>query len=254
MLKMTHRLITLTAVVLSDIGTLPASAQSLNEDFKLTAFDAAIGDWFGNSVAISGTTAIVGVYRDDDGGDESGSAYLFDTTTGQQLLKLTASDAAAVDYFGYSVAISGTTAIVGAIRDDDGGSGSGSVYGFNLVPSLVQQPQTVIVTAGETATFSVVAEDPGAVVYQWRYDGVDLADGGGISGTQTDTLQITTTIDDTGYYDCVVSNVTGATTSDAAALGVRPDPNACVVDMNGDTMLDFFDVSAFIQQFTAGCP
>ncbi len=99
--------------------------------FKLTANDAAAGDEFGASVAIAGTIAIVGARSDDDAGTDSGSAYVFDTTTGQQLFKLTASDAAAGDEFGISVAISGTTAIVGARLDDDTGTDSGAAYVFD---------------------------------------------------------------------------------------------------------------------------
>eukprot|EP00966_Prymnesium_polylepis_P001527 35092-Prymnesium_polylepis.1 len=54
---------------------------------------------FGGSVAISGSTIVVGAQYDDDGASNSGSAYVFDTN-GNQLVKLTASDAAASDYFG----------------------------------------------------------------------------------------------------------------------------------------------------------
>ena len=99
--------------------------------FKLLADDGAAGDNFGNSVAINGTTAIVGAVQDDDNGSDSGSAYLYDITTGLQLFKLLADDGAAGDWFGYSVAISGTTAIVGARRDDDNGTDSGSAYLFD---------------------------------------------------------------------------------------------------------------------------
>ncbi|NOZ38648.1 MAG: hypothetical protein GXP24_00295 [Planctomycetes bacterium] len=99
---------------------------------KLTAADAEAFDWFGGSVAISGNTALIGASYDDDGGGNSGSAYLFDVTTGKQLAKLTASDATASDRFGNSVAISGNTALVGAERDDDGGSKSGSAYLFDV--------------------------------------------------------------------------------------------------------------------------
>jgi len=122
MLSITHRRLKLATIVLSAFGVLPASAQTIIEDIKITASDAAAGDRFGKSVAISGTTAIVGAFFDDDAGSFSGSAYLFDTVTGQELFKLTASDAAAGDEFGTSVAISGTTAIVGANGNDDGGS------------------------------------------------------------------------------------------------------------------------------------
>ncbi|MBL4698205.1 MAG: hypothetical protein JKX70_05160 [Phycisphaerales bacterium] len=96
--------------------------------FKLTASDAAAGDQFGVSVAISGTTAIIGAIRNDDEGIDSGSAYLFDTTTGEQLAKLAASDAAGGDNFGISVSISGTTVIVGAR------TASGSAYLFDTQP------------------------------------------------------------------------------------------------------------------------
>jgi len=99
--------------------------------FKLNASDAADGDFFGISVDISGSIAIVGAYSDDDAGDSSGSAYLFDTATGAQLFKLTASDAAAGDLFGISVGVSGSNAIVGAQGDDDMGNSSGSAYLFD---------------------------------------------------------------------------------------------------------------------------
>ncbi len=98
---------------------------------QLLANDGAPGDEFGWSVAISGSTAIVGAYRDDDNGSFSGSAYLFDPTTGEQLFKLLPDDGAALDFFGLSVAISGTTAIVGARFDDDNGEWSGSAYLFD---------------------------------------------------------------------------------------------------------------------------
>ena len=104
--------------------------------FKLVPNDGATGDWFGISVAISGDIAIVGSYQDGDNGTNSGSAYLFDTTTGQQLFKLLPNDGAAGDDFGLSVAISGTTAIVGARWDDDNGNASGSAYLFDTTTGL----------------------------------------------------------------------------------------------------------------------
>ena len=99
--------------------------------FKLLPNDGASGDLFGRSVAISGATAIVGVPFDDDNGTDSGSVYLFDTTTGRQLFKLLPDDGEAGDFFGISVAINGTIAIVGAYFDDHNGFGSGSAYLFD---------------------------------------------------------------------------------------------------------------------------
>ena len=96
---------------------------------KLLASDGAAGDYFGCSVSISGdgNVALVGAYRDDDKGADSGSAYIFTKQTNgsyTQTGKLVASDGAASDFFGWSVSISGdgNVALVGAFYDDDKGS------------------------------------------------------------------------------------------------------------------------------------
>jgi hypothetical protein len=103
---------------------------------KLTASDGSAYDYFGFSVSISGDYAIVGAFFDDDKEDESGSAYIFkrDVTSWSQQQKLTASDGALYDYFGFSVSISGGYAIVGAMDDDDKGTDSGSAYAFRFCP------------------------------------------------------------------------------------------------------------------------
>ena len=81
---------------------------------KLNASDATARDRFGQSVAISGNRAIVGAPDDDYGiRTSTGSAYVFDVTTGEQVCKLTASDQTANAYFGDSVDICGNRAVVG---------------------------------------------------------------------------------------------------------------------------------------------
>ncbi len=114
---------------------------SADEEAKLTASDAAVSDGFGSSVSISGDRAVVGARVDNDAGSLSGSAYVFRRDDGGtpavpsddvwvEEAKLTASDAAAYDEFGSSVSISGDRAVVGAYRNDDAGSLSGSAYVF----------------------------------------------------------------------------------------------------------------------------
>ncbi|MGX9727739.1 MAG: FG-GAP repeat protein [Candidatus Electronema sp. VV] len=110
-----------------------AADGSWSQEAKLTAADGAAEDGFGSSVAVSGDMAVIGAYRDDDKGDDSGSAYIFvraaDGAWSQQA-KLYAADGVAEDYFGTSVAVSGDTAFIGAYGDDDKGSYSGSAYVF----------------------------------------------------------------------------------------------------------------------------
>ena len=122
-----------------DIGVFSGSAYvftrsggTWTQQAKLTASDGASSDQFGISVAVDGDTAVIGAYWDDDSGIRSGSAYVFTRSGGTwaQQTKLTASDGAAYDEFGYSVAVDGDTAIIGAYYDDDNGGSSGSAYVF----------------------------------------------------------------------------------------------------------------------------
>jgi len=113
-------------------------------EFKLTASDGAGGDSFGRAVAISGNRCVVGSFDDDDKGADSGSAYIYEWngTNWTQQAKLTASDGAAGDYFGYAVSISGNRCIVGAYGDDDRGSNSGSAYIYDWNgTNWMQQPK-----------------------------------------------------------------------------------------------------------------
>ena len=102
------------------------------ETAKLLASDGASNDWIGFSVAISGTTALVGASYDDDNGLDSGSTYIFEQQqdgSWSETAKLLASDGANEDLFGCSVAISGTTAAVGAYTGVNGFR-PGSAYIF----------------------------------------------------------------------------------------------------------------------------
>lgn len=99
---------------------------------RIEAADSAHGDNFGYSVGISGATVLIGARRDADQGAYSGSAYLFDAPTGQQLFKLLPSDGAPTDQFGTAVAIDGNYALVGAPYNDEMGSDAGAAYLFDV--------------------------------------------------------------------------------------------------------------------------
>ena len=76
------------------------------EPTKLTAFDAAKNDYFGNSLDVSGDKIVVGAHYDDDNGSDSGAVYVYDLNDlTAQPTKLTPSDGAASDRFGCSVAL-----------------------------------------------------------------------------------------------------------------------------------------------------
>jgi FG-GAP repeat len=106
----------------------------------LTANDGARGANFGNQVALSGTTALVGAPGNTIGSNEAqGAAYVFtfNGSTWVQQQELTANDGAPFDYFGTSVALSGTTPLVGAYAKTIGSNpGQGAVYVFYATDTI----------------------------------------------------------------------------------------------------------------------
>jgi hypothetical protein len=103
-----------------------------NMQAKLLASEGAAKDNFGNSVSIYGDTAIIGAKGDADFGINTGSVYVFirTGTNWTQQAKLIAQDAAEQDGFGYSVSLSGDTALIGAWHEDGKASDSGAAYVF----------------------------------------------------------------------------------------------------------------------------
>ncbi len=108
----------------------------MTETAKLTASDAAAFDKFGISVSISGGVALIGAWKDNDAGSQSGSAYVFRYDSERSLWvqeqKLVGSDLDEGDGFGFAVALSDNVALIGARGHDDGGFGSGSAYVFRF--------------------------------------------------------------------------------------------------------------------------
>lgn len=86
--------------------------KNLTQTNKLRASDANEGDNFGYAVALSGSTLVVGAIFDDDDGEDSGSAYIYENL--EETQKLTASDAMPQDWFGDDVAISDGFVVIGA--------------------------------------------------------------------------------------------------------------------------------------------
>ncbi len=103
------------------------------ETAKLTASDAEAGARFG-TVAVSSDTIVVGAELDDELGSNSGVAYVFEIDGGGEWLetaKLVPSDGAAWDTFGHSVAIQGSTIVVGADdHDTPAGENAGGAWVF----------------------------------------------------------------------------------------------------------------------------
>ncbi|WP_154223760.1 FG-GAP repeat protein [Marinicella rhabdoformis] len=106
---------------------------------KLIADDGTEGDQFGNSVVLSNNRAVIGARYDDETGNGSGSAYVFDYNEGMwsQPTKLSANDAAPGNIFGASVAAYGDKIIIGASNLIN--NGVGAAYLFELDQGIWNQ-------------------------------------------------------------------------------------------------------------------
>lgn len=128
-----------------------------NQQAKLTADDGAEFDYFGDSVALSGETAVVGAsWADINGKRNQGTAYVFvrTGTTWSQQTKLTADDGAADDEFGRCVALSGDTALIGASwANIDGKNNQGTGYVFVRTGTTWSQQAKLIADDGAEADF-----------------------------------------------------------------------------------------------------
>ena len=235
--------------------------------FKLLPSDGAMEDYFGVSVAISGTTAVIGALLDDDNGIGSGSAYLFDTTTGQQLFKLLPSDGAEVDFFAWSVAISGTTAVVGAYGDDDNGDRSGSAYLFDT--STGQQITKILPSdgaAGNRFGRSVAISGTTAVVGAFQSNDNGTDSGSAYLFDTTTGQQIGKLLPSDGAmadwfgHSVAISSTTAVVGAegyddngtDSGSAYTFTAPSDCPADLNGDGVLDFSDVQQFLNWYAAG--
>ena len=138
------------------------SGKAWSQQAELTASDAVKQEEFGNSVGISGTTAVVGApFGNTLTGP--GAAYVFSRSgsTWSQQAELTASDAAAGDLFGASVAIYGSTALVGAYFHN---SGTGAAYVFLRSGKAWSQQAELTASGPADFGFSVAIQGSTAVV------------------------------------------------------------------------------------------
>ena len=152
----------------------------------LNVVNHASKDFFGISVSISNDVAIVGSFRDDDDGLDSGSAYIFryDGLTWVEEQKLTASDAGEVRWFGLKTSISGDVAVISALDTEIGGAVY--VFRYNGIDWMEEQKlstsdesngdfgSAVDIQGDVIVVGSSRDEDNGSysgAVYVFRYDG-----------------------------------------------------------------------------------
>ncbi len=251
------------------------TGSSWSQQAYVKASVADAGDNFGASVALDGDTAVVGANKEDsnatgvDGDDtnnsafSSGAAYVFvrSGSTWSQQAYLKASNTDASDEFGSSVALSGDTAIIGAIFEDGASAGvggdpasntipnSGAAYVFGRVGTTWSQQAylkpahtnphdlfgSAVAASGERVLVGSAGEDGSSTGVNGPHDNLTLAAGaaysfvrdGGGSWTYEAYLKSSNPSIFDGFGNAVALSgtvaVVGADSEDSAATGIDGD-------------------------------
>jgi len=257
----------------NDNGALSGSAYVFDATtgqqlFKLLPNDGAAGDRFGNRVAIDGLLAVVGAWQDDVVGTDSGSAYIFEVVTGQQLFKIMPSDGLQDDLFGHRVSISGDTVVVSATGNDDNGSGSGAAYVFDATTG--QQGHKLLPDDGDVGDqfgVSVDIDDRVVVIGAgWDDDNGDMSGSAyifdAITGLQVRKIQPSDSVAGDHF------GLTAAVSGGRAVIGSGFDDDngadsgsayvfeaaVCATDINSDGVVDTSDLGILIGFFGQSNP
>ena len=118
-----------------------------------------------------------------------------------------------------------------------------------IPPAITQQPTSLTLMAGSSASFSVTALGTPPLNYQWQFNGTDVG-----GATNTSLLLVNVESASAGNYTVVVTNVAGSATSAVASLTVNSPPQPAaqsagavvLVNSQSDRYLDF---QHFIQPY-----
>lgn len=211
----------------------------------------AVNDFFGRVLALEGSRLVVGVPDRDVGGTSTGTAYVFDLSSGTPttpVLTLENPSPAANDEFASAVALSGNRVAIGVGLDDTGGSASGLVYVFDVTVGTT--PVHTITNPGQAAgdgfglavalegaqlVVGATSDDSGGGVRAGAVHVFDLA--GGSPGTPVQTLLNPTP---------VAGDVFGKA---LAVKGTR-----VVVGAEGEQTLIFSAGAAYVYELSGGSP
>ncbi|WP_349359628.1 Ig-like domain-containing protein [Stappia sp.] len=198
---------------------------------KLTASDGTALDYFGVSGGVNDAgTVAVGAYGVDANGTDAGAIYVYepDGAGGYIETRILASDGAAGDNFGWSVAINDDGVIVASgNRNDDAGSNSGSAYVY--IPDGTGGYSEVKLTApdasaGDSFSYSVAINADGVVMIGATAGDGQQADSGAVYVYTPDGLGGYVGPDGTVYQPTVADlAVTGTTGADMLAAGTGDD-------------------------------
>ena len=134
-----------------------------------------------------------------------------------------------------------TPGLFNAVPGYDLCTGWGSPAGTNLInalaplarPFFITQPLGLNVVAGSNATLSAAVSGASPIGFQWQFNGVNLSDGGNLSGSESNNLFLSAVpTNQAGDYTLVLTNAYGSVTSSIAILQIGFSPVLTVQPTN----------------------
>ena len=195
------------------------------EQQKLVGGDSTNSDFFGISVAVDDNILLVGATGDDDQGSSSGSAYVFVRSNGlwKENQKIVPSDVDTADTFGTSVAVDGSTLLMGSWRSDSPENDSGAAYIYRRgVGGWVEEEKFVLESpiGGEFYGVSVSIADDKIVIGGANAD---------TTGPDAGLVGFVTSASQSDYYSFWANAGEAVTVSTSLPLG---GPNTPVNELN----------------------
>lgn len=203
---------------------------------KLIPDDPQFSADFGASLAIVGDRIIVGAPFTSNTGGSSGSVYIFDAISGDQIHKIIADDSSSFSWFGHEVLVDGDTLVIAAPFNQLGGGRTGSIYLYDLstyeLIDRIDNPAPL----GAVDRFGFFVGAGEGEIMTSNYNQVE-------NGLETGVAY---------FIDAICrADLNGDGVLDffdvSELLNAQPD-------YNGDGVFDFFDVSAFLNDYGMGCP
>ncbi|WP_438013957.1 thrombospondin type 3 repeat-containing protein [Sorangium sp. So ce315] len=194
------------------------------KEAKLVGASAA-EDRFGESVAVSGETALVGAPQDDEKGSNAGAVHVFvrGGSTWTHAVKLLAEDGRASDQFGGAVAISGGGALIGAIGHDATATNAGAAYPWARIDGAwTQQPKLLAADgqASDNLGYAVAVDGPTLVVGSPNHSG-------GIGAVYPFRAELPISVSCTSADECASGNCVDGVCCESACGGGADDCQAC---------------------------
>jgi hypothetical protein len=210
------------------------SGTTWSQTQKLGAGDGAEGDNLGWSASVQGDTALIGAPFASVGGNyQQGAAYVFARSGGvwSEAQKLTANDGATSQYFGFSVALNGATALIGAPDANGNSNDSGAAYVFDGTGGTWNQVQKLNASdgaSGDQFGYKVAVHGTAALIGAPFADiGANTEQGAGYvfdqdKGNWTETQKLITSDGvsyDNGGFAVATSGITAALGVPSANIG-----------------------------------